>query len=200
MITFNPPLTISPPPFTDNSGNAIPLPPIIIHTLKVSYTDSPYLKTIIAKIENIPQHIVIIKGQAYDDLGDWTQKQIEDILLQILGPKPAEYLRSLFPPTIEDHPFGPGTMLSKMIKSLGITMNNNCSCKHHAIKMNTEGNDWCEQNIDTIVGWLRAEASKRKLPFIDSVGKIMVSRAIKKSRKLLANESVPDNDEDLDNV
>ena len=64
--------------------------------------------------------------------------------------------------------------------------------------MNKNGNDWCEQNIDTVVGWLRDEAKRRNLPFLDAVGKLLVSRAIKKSRKLLANETVPENDEDLD--
>jgi hypothetical protein len=64
--------------------------------------------------------------------------------------------------------------------------------------MNEQGNDWCEQNIDTIVGWLRDEAKRRGLPFVDMIGRIMVTRAIKKSRKLLANQPVPDNDEDLD--
>ena len=75
-----------------------------------------------------------------------------------------------------------------------------CSCRRHALEMNAQGNDWCEQNIDTIVGWLRDEAKRRKLPFIDAVGSLIVKRAIKKSRKILANEPVPENDEELDSL
>jgi hypothetical protein len=101
---------------------------------------------------------------------------------------------------MEENPNGPGSMLSNMIKKIGIVMTQGCSCRRHAIEMNEKGNDWCEQNIDTIVAWLREEAGKRRLPFLDSVGKLMVNRAIKKSRRLLANESVPSNDEDLDNL
>ena len=79
-------------------------------------------------------------------------------------------------------------------------MTDSCSCKRHALEMNDRGNDWCDQNIDTIVGWLRDEAKRRNLPFLDAIGKLMVSRSIKKSRRLLANQPVPENDDDLDNI
>lgn len=198
MIVFDPPLVISPPPHSDGSGKVITPPDLIIKELRVSYTDTPYMKTIQARVENIPSPITIAVGSAYDQLGDWTQDQIEDGLKNLMGPDPAKYLRSLFPKTMEEDPNGPGTVLSKMIKSLGIVMTDSCSCRRHAIEMNSRGNDWCEQNIDTVVGWLRDEAKRRNLPFVDMIGKIMVNRAVKKSRKLLANEPVPENDEDLD--
>ena len=60
------------------------------------------------------------------------------------------------------------------------------------------GGDWCLDNIDTVVGWLEEEAKRRGLPFVKMVGKVMVNRAVKKSKKLIANEPVPENDEDLD--
>jgi len=49
--------------------------------------------------------------------------------------------------------------------------------------MDTNGIEWCENNIDTIVGWLKEEATKRKLPFVDMAGRILVKRAIKNARK-----------------
>lgn len=198
MIVFDPPLVISPPPHSDHAGRVITPPDLIIKELRVSYIDSPYLKTIQARIENIPTPITMIMGATYDELGDWTQAQIEDGLKALMGDDPAQYLRSLFPKTMEENPNGPGTVLSKMIKSLGIVMSDNCSCRRHAIEMNDRGNDWCSANVDTIVGWLREEATRRNLPFVDMIGRVMVNRAIKKSRKLLANEPVPENDEDLD--
>ena len=79
-------------------------------------------------------------------------------------------------------------------------MTQGCSCRRHALEMNEKGNDWCQENIDTIVGWLKDEAQKRKLPFLDSIGKMIVNRAIKKSRRLLSNQSVPETDEELDNL
>lgn len=198
MIVFDPPLVVTPPPYSDNSGRVTSPPPLIIQELRVSYTDSPYLKTIQARIENIPTTITMVTGSTYDELGDWTQNQIEDGLRELMGDDPAQYLRSLFPKTMEEDPNGPGTVLSKMIKNLGIVMSDSCSCRRHAIEMNDRGNDWCSANVDTIVGWLREEAYRRNLPFVDMIGRVMVNRAIKKSRKLLANEPVPENDEDLD--
>lgn len=82
----------------------------------------------------------------------------------------------------EQDPHGPGTFLSKTLERIGIKAAPNCSCKARAKIMNANGNDWCEQNIDTVVGWLREEATKRKLPFVDLAGKLLVKRAIALSR------------------
>lgn len=89
------------------------------------------------------------------------------------------------PATLEDHPDGPGTILSKMLSKIGIHSTPNCSCRRRAMEMNTRGPDWCAENIDMIVGWLREESEKRKLPFVDFAGKLLIQRAIKISRKNL---------------
>ena len=89
------------------------------------------------------------------------------------------------PQTLEDFPNGPGTILSKMLSKIGIHSTPNCSCRRRAMEMNTRGPDWCAENIDTIVGWLREESEKRKLPFVDFAGKLLIQRAIKVSRKAL---------------
>lgn len=197
-MKLNQTIKVSPPPYSDNNGKVTHPPELVFDTLNVSYTDTPSSRTVTARIDKIPQSIVLYAGDQYDLIGDWTQHQAEQRLLQLLGDDPATYLRQLFPKTMEEDPNGPGTVLSKMIKSLGIVMSDSCSCRRHAIEMNTRGNDWCEKNIDTVVGWLREEAKRRSLPFVDMIGKVMVNRAIKKSRKLLANQPVPENDEDLD--
>lgn len=77
----------------------------------------------------------------------------------------------------------PGTELKKLLSKIGIQATPNCSCNKRAALMDTNGIEWCENNIDTIVGWLREEASKRKLPFIDAAGKLLVKRAISNARK-----------------
>lgn len=199
MINFDPPLVITPPPHSDNTGNIVQPQTITIAEANITYIDNPNSKSLTVRIDKIPALIPLYQGSEYDTIGDWTEAQAEEKLRIVLGDNPALYLRSLFPKTMEENPNGPGTLLSKMIKSLGIVMSDNCSCRRHALEMNDKGNDWCEQNIDTIVGWLREEAKRRGLPFVDMIGKVMVGRAIKKSRKLLANQPVPENDEDLDN-
>ena len=193
------PVTVVPPPYSDASGAVTQPEPLVFDTLNITYMDNPTSLSLTARIDRIPTPLTLYSGAEYTAAGDWTQQQAELRVLELLGSDPAIKLRSLFPKTMEEDPNGPGTVLSKMIKSLGIVMSDSCSCRRHAIEMNTKGSDWCEQNIDTVVGWLREEAKRRGLPFVDMVGKLMVNRAIKKSRKLLANQPVPENDEDLDN-
>ena len=78
---------------------------------------------------------------------------------------------------------GPGTELKKILSLVGITATPDCACNKRAKIMDTNGCDWCEQNLDMIVGWLREEATKRKLPFIDAAGRLLVRRAISNAKK-----------------
>ena len=76
-----------------------------------------------------------------------------------------------------------GTELKKLLSKIGIKATPNCSCNKRAILMDTNGIEWCENNIDTIVEWLKEEATKRKLPFIDMAGRLLVKQAIKNAKK-----------------
>lgn len=194
------PITIIPPPVMNDSGAINQSTPVTLTELDVTYSDNPKNRAYYATINKIPQLVNLFNKEDYDNAGLINREVAEQKLRSILGSDPAAYLRSLFPRTIAEDPHGPGTVLSQMIKSVGIQMTENCSCRRHALEMNKQGNDWCEKNIDTIVGWLREEAKRRKLPFMDAIGKMVVGRAIKKSRKLLANEPVPETDEELDNL
>lgn len=194
------PITIIPPPVMNDSGAINQSMPVTLTELDVTYSDNPKNRAYYATINKIPQLVNLFNKEDYDNAGLINREVAEQKLRSILGSDPAAYLRSLFPRTIAEDPHGPGTVLSQMIKSVGIQMTENCSCRRHALEMNKQGNDWCEKNIDTIVGWLREEAKRRKLPFMDAIGKMVVGRAIKKSRKLLANEPVPETDEELDNL
>lgn len=80
-------------------------------------------------------------------------------------------------------PSGPGTELKTMLGKLGIKPQGGCGCESYAAEMDKNGVEWCEQNVDTIVGRMRKEAEKRKLPFVDAAGRMLVKRAIKKARK-----------------
>lgn len=193
-------ITIQPPPYSDNSGKIINPNPITTDNIDLIFVDNPKVKTLTAQVMPLSVNVLLWGGDNYTLIGDWTKSQAEKRLEELMGNDQGAYLRSLYPKTLEENPNHPGTVLSKMIKSVGIQMTDSCSCKRHALEMNENGNDWCEQNIDTIVGWLRDESKRRGLPFIDALGKLLVGRAIKKSRKLLANEPVPENDEDLDTV
>lgn len=84
---------------------------------------------------------------------------------------------------------GPGTELKKLLAKAGITATENCSCNSRARRMDeNEAREpgWCEAHLDEIVGWLREEATKRKLPFLDAAGRMLVRRAIKNARRAAA--------------
>ena len=88
-------------------------------------------------------------------------------------------------PPVLSYPFGPGTMLSSTLESVGIKASPNCGCKRKALIMNVNGNEWCESNIETITDWLEEEAKKRKLPFIKAAGRLLIKRAIYMSKKAI---------------
>ncbi|KKK95789.1 hypothetical protein LCGC14_2669260, partial [marine sediment metagenome] len=82
---------------------------------------------------------------------------------------------------------GTGTQLEKLLRIVGITEKEGCKCGSRAAVMNSEGPDWCEQNIKTIVGWMKEEAQKRKLKllFNEKLAALLVKRAIKNARRKL---------------
>jgi hypothetical protein len=80
---------------------------------------------------------------------------------------------------------GPGTEMKKLLAGwpLYITATENCPCNRHAAQMDAWGPDECERRIDEIVGWLRAEAERRGLPFAGVAGRLLVRRAISRARR-----------------
>lgn len=91
-----------------------------------------------------------------------------------------EYLQSSIVPS------GPGTELKALLARIGIKAAPNCSCNARARLMDERGVDWCEANLKEIVGWLREEATKRGLPFVDLAGRMLVRKAIRNARKAAA--------------
>jgi hypothetical protein len=79
---------------------------------------------------------------------------------------------------------GPGTELKKLLSRIGITPKAGCKCLARATEMDIRGCEWCADNVPTIVGWLREEATSRRLPFIDAAGTVLVKRAISNARRL----------------
>jgi len=85
---------------------------------------------------------------------------------------------------------GPGTQLKRLLSKVGIKATPNCSCNARAKKMDEMGIEWCEQNITEIVGWLKEEATKRKLPFLAYPTKILIQRAITAAKRVQAAQAV----------
>jgi hypothetical protein len=85
---------------------------------------------------------------------------------------------------------GPGTELHKLLRGWPwrIEIEPGCACMRHILEMNEKGPDWCEANLDTVVGWLRIEHARRKMkmPFIEAGARLLVKLAIGKARKKAA--------------
>lgn len=88
------------------------------------------------------------------------------------------------PPAPERQPKGgPGTELRKLLETIGIRDVPGCKCKLYAAQMDARGSDWCEANVETIVGWLAEEAKRQGLPFVPIAGRLLVKVAIKRARQ-----------------
>jgi len=83
----------------------------------------------------------------------------------------------------EAEKFGSGTELHALLGKFGLHASRDCKCKSRVRYMNQMGADWCEANIDAIVGWLREAAEERGLPFVDIAARLLVRRAIANARK-----------------
>lgn len=86
-------------------------------------------------------------------------------------------------------PAGPGTELKKLLHKLRINARPGCKCNEHAVEMDSKGIDWCRQNIDIIVGWLKEEAARSKLPFTEIGAKILIRRAIRNAARAVETAS-----------
>jgi len=78
---------------------------------------------------------------------------------------------------------GVGTELKKILGFIGITSTPTCSCNAKAKIMNEKGVEWCKNNIDVVVSWLKEEASKRNLPFYSFIAKKLVKIAIGRAER-----------------
>jgi hypothetical protein len=123
--------------------------------------------------------VVTFRGQPDDDrvlaavrqvLGDDTESDGRIIITVQRKPRPVGY--------------GPGTELKRLLGRIGIKAEPGCKCTARAEEMDRRGCDWCAANVPLIVGWLREEATKRGLPFVDVAGRVLVRRAISNARRL----------------
>lgn len=85
---------------------------------------------------------------------------------------------------------GPGTELKKLLAGFPffIKTTPTCACNRRARAMDARERaepGWCEKNLDTIVGWLQEEHTKRKVavPFSAFAAKQLVKLAIRRARR-----------------
>lgn len=95
----------------------------------------------------------------------------------------------------DDAPLGPGGELKRLLSRLGFEATETCSCNKYAKQMDENGPEWCRDNVETIVGWLRKEWTKkgdsgfagvakswfRGMLFSETIARRLVLSSIKKS-------------------
>ena len=86
-------------------------------------------------------------------------------------------------------PSGAGTELHKLLGRIGLKLAAGCKCSQHIRTMDAKGPQWCRDNIDTIVGWLREEAERRKLPFTAFGSKKIIQLAIRRAERQSAKQA-----------
>lgn len=177
------PITIVPSRYTDNNNQIVTPEPITFTELNIVYIDNPVLGQYYIAIQHIPNQIMLFEKDEYTSIQDITKQQAQSKFLEIAKGDIQTFLQNQFPRTLEDDPYGPGSILASMFSAIGIKSTPTCSCRRHALEMNRNGIEWCENNVDTICGWLKEECEKRKIPYVETVAKMVVNRAINKAKK-----------------
>lgn len=90
------PITITPPTFTRKDGTIRTFNPITLNELDITIIDNATRKRVVVQIRSIPQQIVLWEKEEYDAVGDYTQAQVENRVLELLGSDPKAFLESLF--------------------------------------------------------------------------------------------------------
>lgn len=175
------PITIKRPKYTDQNGIVVSPEPLVLDTLNIVYSDHPTNKMYYMTIEHMPASIVLFRNEEYTP--NITTEQANQRFLELAEDDVQHFLQQSFPLTLEDDPYGPGSILAGMFSAIGIKAGPKCSCKRHALEMNKNGIEWCENNMDTICGWLEEECKARRIPYVDSIVRMVVKRAINKSKK-----------------
>ena len=92
-------------------------------------------------------------------------------------------LREKYSGDVDRSVCGPGTELHKLLGKFGIYIKRGCACSSRIVQMNKWGCEGCEENIETIVEWMKEEAAARGLPYLSTLGRMLVRRAIHNARK-----------------
>jgi hypothetical protein len=92
------PITIQPPTITRSNGEVRVQKPIILTELDITIVDNKKRKICEVRIRPCPYPLILWSGDDYDIIGDYTQEQVEDRVLELLGSDAKAGLETLFVP------------------------------------------------------------------------------------------------------
>jgi len=90
------PVTIQPPSIARSSGEVRTFKSFTLNELDVTLIDNAKRKTCFARLRMFPRLLELWSGEAYDEVGDYTQAQAEARILELLGEDVKGSLEKLF--------------------------------------------------------------------------------------------------------
>jgi len=96
-MNLNKPIIVYPNPIRRRDGSLKNLAPITLSELKLTILDDVNQKICSVRITPFPKTLVLWSGSEYDAVGDYTQAQLEERVLEVLGDDPAVVLKDLVP-------------------------------------------------------------------------------------------------------
>lgn len=95
-MLLNNPVFVQPPSITNSDGTVKTFDPIVFDKLDITITDNIDRKICVARICGLPWPMLLWRGESYDQIGDYTQAQVEAKIMEKLGDDPKSVLESLF--------------------------------------------------------------------------------------------------------
>lgn len=78
---------------------------------------------------------------------------------------------------------GAGTVLRRLLNTLGIVSRKDCECAWMASEMNRNGCEWCIENASEIVAHMKKAAKKRHIPYSALVAHGLVRLSVRIARR-----------------
>ncbi len=96
-MQINNPIIVNVDPIKKRDGTFKTMLPITLNSLDFIIIDDNKKQTCSVMIRPFPKPLLLWAGEEYTLAGDYTQAQVENRLLEVLGNNPAEVLKNLVP-------------------------------------------------------------------------------------------------------
>lgn len=113
------------------------------------------------------------------------------VLSRVAEERPEVEIKPWPPTNDKGEVCGVGQEIKKLLAMLGIEASANCACNGEALRLDAEGPDLCQENIESILDWMHAQAVQRQLEkfFFRPAVRMTVQLAIRRARKAIAKKT-----------
>ena len=113
------------------------------------------------------------------------------VLSRVADERPETEIKPWPPSNDKGEVCGVGQEIKKLLAMIGIESTANCACNGEALRLDAEGPDLCEKNIESILDWMHAQAVQRDLEkfFFRPAVRLTVQLAIRRARKAIAKKT-----------